>query len=186
VYIGVDVALFDRLVAEGRMPEPRAIYGRLIWDATEIAHAFRQLPHRAPGGDTGATARNAVKPAEGRPGYANVYTPSTLAKRWECSPATIYNMIERGNLAAFKVGGKLLRIKAEDVEAFEQLGGLPGETESTESHGTKSERAEDDTGTATNSEPATAPKLPALRRLDTPSLRARWARESATCGTRTP
>jgi excisionase family DNA binding protein len=172
VYIGVDVALFDRLVAEGRMPEPRTIHGSFIWDAEEVARAFRQLPHRAPAADTDATAHNVVKPAEEGPGYANVYTPRTLAKRWKCSPETIYTMIARGDLAAFKVGGKLLRIKAEDVEAFEQRSGdVEGATKEAQPDAPE------------EAKPKKPRAKPLLSRRDMQQLRARWARGKPTAST---
>jgi excisionase family DNA binding protein len=47
-----------------------------------------------------------------------VFTPDTLAKEWSCSGQHIRNLISRGELRAFKLGGKLLRIRAEDVEDF--------------------------------------------------------------------
>jgi excisionase family DNA binding protein len=47
------------------------------------------------------------------------YTPRTLADRWQCKPDLIYRMIGEGRLSAFKLGGKLLRIPAEAVEAYE-------------------------------------------------------------------
>lgn len=48
-----------------------------------------------------------------------VYTPSTLAERWSCSERHVRNMIDNGELPAFRLGEKLLRIRAADVEAFE-------------------------------------------------------------------
>jgi excisionase family DNA binding protein len=72
---------------------------------------------------------------------STVYTPASLAERWECSQRHVRNMIASGSLPAFRLGGVLLRIRAEDVERFEQCqnGGsqdsgessaLPGMTES--------------------------------------------------------
>lgn len=66
--------------------------------------------------------------AEGRPrrNWPNVFTPASLAAWWECSERQIRNMIEDGALPAFRLGGKLLRIRPEDVEAFEcQSGASP-------------------------------------------------------------
>ncbi len=48
------------------------------------------------------------------------YTPETLADRWQCSPRHIRNMIRDGRLRGFRVGGKLIRIRARVVEEFEQ------------------------------------------------------------------
>ncbi|RWN61444.1 MAG: hypothetical protein EOR99_31015 [Mesorhizobium sp.] len=44
--IGIGPSLFDRLIIARKMPEPRPIAGRLIWDVEEVAAAFRALPHR--------------------------------------------------------------------------------------------------------------------------------------------
>ncbi len=43
-YIGVSETLFDRLVAQGRMPQPRQFFGRLVWDIDELTKAFRSTP----------------------------------------------------------------------------------------------------------------------------------------------
>lgn len=45
-FIGIGSQLFDRLVNAARMPAPRQIGGRLVWDVAEVAAAFRDLPHR--------------------------------------------------------------------------------------------------------------------------------------------
>lgn len=42
----ISESLFDKLVAIGKMPQPRRIEGRMIWDVSELAEAFRSLPHR--------------------------------------------------------------------------------------------------------------------------------------------
>lgn len=46
-FIGISATLFDRLVHDGRMPDARVIEGRLVWDVSEVADAFRALPHRS-------------------------------------------------------------------------------------------------------------------------------------------
>ena len=48
-----------------------------------------------------------------------VYSVATLAEHWGCGPDTIYGLIRSGDLAAFKLGGKLIRIRADEVEKFE-------------------------------------------------------------------
>ena len=45
--IGVSATLFDRLVVDGKMPDARPLYGRLVWDVAEVVAAFRALPHRS-------------------------------------------------------------------------------------------------------------------------------------------
>ncbi|MBI1263176.1 MAG: hypothetical protein GC187_00385 [Alphaproteobacteria bacterium] len=42
-YVGVCANTFQRLVNEGRMPKPKRIYSRLIWDVFEINRAFEML-----------------------------------------------------------------------------------------------------------------------------------------------
>ena len=45
-----------------------------------------------------------------------------VAQRWNCSERTIYKMIERKELLAFKVGGKLLRVTDREIERWERAG----------------------------------------------------------------
>jgi excisionase family DNA binding protein len=166
------------------MPEPRTIHGSFIWDAEEVARAFRQLPHRAPGTDAGAKARNAVEFAEGRPSYANLYTPHTLAKRWKCSERLVRNMANAGELPSFKLGGKLLRIKAEDVEAFEQRGGdAEGASEDSLPDGVGGAAREAQPDAPEEAKPKKPRAKPLLSRHDMQQLRARWAREKPTAST---
>lgn len=46
-YIGVSATKFDELVVDGRMPQPRRIDGRKVWDRVELDDAFEALPHEA-------------------------------------------------------------------------------------------------------------------------------------------
>ena len=46
-YVGVGTTKFDQMVKDGRMPQPREIDSRILWDRTEVEVAFRDLPHRA-------------------------------------------------------------------------------------------------------------------------------------------
>ncbi|WP_366140161.1 excisionase family DNA-binding protein [uncultured Marivita sp.] len=46
------------------------------------------------------------------------FTPDTLAARWGCSSETIRQMINRGELQAFRLG-RLYRIPNHIVEAYE-------------------------------------------------------------------
>ncbi|KAA3518873.1 excisionase family DNA-binding protein [Agrobacterium vitis] len=53
-----------------------------------------------------------------------LFTPATLALRWECSERHVRNLVNDGKLPFFRLGGKLVRIKSSDVERFEcQNGG---------------------------------------------------------------
>jgi predicted DNA-binding transcriptional regulator AlpA len=44
MYCGISASLFDRMVADGRMPAPRRIDGRKVWDIRSIDVAFDRLP----------------------------------------------------------------------------------------------------------------------------------------------
>ena len=44
MYCGVSATLFDRMVKDGRMPGPRRIDGRKVWDIRSLDVAFDQLP----------------------------------------------------------------------------------------------------------------------------------------------
>lgn len=44
--IGVSAAFFDRLVKDGRMPQPREVESRVLWDSEEVRVAWRSLPRR--------------------------------------------------------------------------------------------------------------------------------------------
>lgn len=45
-YIGVGVCLWDEMVADGRMPQPKEINKRIVWDRWEVDTAFSNLPNR--------------------------------------------------------------------------------------------------------------------------------------------
>jgi predicted DNA-binding transcriptional regulator AlpA len=44
--VGVSTTKFDEMVLDGRMPEPRAIDARILWDTDEIRAAVNLLPRR--------------------------------------------------------------------------------------------------------------------------------------------
>jgi predicted DNA-binding transcriptional regulator AlpA len=45
-YVGVSPSLFDQMVADGRMPKPKAINARVVWDRLRLDQAFAALPDR--------------------------------------------------------------------------------------------------------------------------------------------
>lgn len=47
-YIGVGTTKFDQMVAQGRMPIPKQIDGRVVWDRFALDLAFNQLPAHEP------------------------------------------------------------------------------------------------------------------------------------------
>jgi hypothetical protein len=44
MYVGVSPGKFDELVRDGRMPPPKRIDGRKLWDVRELDVAFDALP----------------------------------------------------------------------------------------------------------------------------------------------
>lgn len=54
-----------------------------------------------------------------RPTGATVYSVASLAEHWGCGTDTVYALIRSGDLHAFKLGGRLLRIRALEVERYE-------------------------------------------------------------------
>jgi excisionase family DNA binding protein len=53
-----------------------------------------------------------------------IYTPKSLAAEWGCSERHVRNLINRGELRAFRLGGKLLRIPAEAAREVEQCSAI--------------------------------------------------------------
>ena len=46
-YIGVGTSKFDQMVADGRMPPPKLIDSRRVWDRLRLDSAFEDLPDKA-------------------------------------------------------------------------------------------------------------------------------------------
>jgi hypothetical protein len=44
MYVGVGATKFDELVATGRMPKPKCIDNRRVWDIFELDRAFELFP----------------------------------------------------------------------------------------------------------------------------------------------
>ena len=42
-YIGIGASKFDELVADGRMPKPKRIDSRTVWDRAQLDEAFTAL-----------------------------------------------------------------------------------------------------------------------------------------------
>jgi predicted DNA-binding transcriptional regulator AlpA len=53
-YVGVGVTKFDEMVEDGRMPPPKCIDNRKVWDLRALDRAFDALP-----AETAASADNA-------------------------------------------------------------------------------------------------------------------------------
>jgi excisionase family DNA binding protein len=46
-YVGVGTTKFDEMVADKRMPKPKRIDGRVVWDRIALDAAFSDLPQEA-------------------------------------------------------------------------------------------------------------------------------------------
>lgn len=47
-YVGVGATKFDEMVADRRMPRPKRVDGRVIWDRIALDAAFTDLPDEKP------------------------------------------------------------------------------------------------------------------------------------------
>lgn len=47
-YVGVSATKFDQLVSDGRMPHPKKVDHRLVWDRNALDLAFDRLPEDGP------------------------------------------------------------------------------------------------------------------------------------------
>ena len=43
-YVGISPSLFDEMVRDGRMPSPKKINSRTVWDRRQLDIAFDALP----------------------------------------------------------------------------------------------------------------------------------------------
>ncbi|KQT45066.1 hypothetical protein ASG43_12200 [Aureimonas sp. Leaf454] len=50
-YIGIGITKFDELVADHRMPKPKRIDGRVVWDRIQLDAAFSELPSTGDAGN---------------------------------------------------------------------------------------------------------------------------------------
>jgi predicted DNA-binding transcriptional regulator AlpA len=50
-YVGVSATKFDEMVTDGRMPKPKRIDGRVVWDRLQLDSAFAALPDEDGRGD---------------------------------------------------------------------------------------------------------------------------------------
>ncbi|MCV0393902.1 MAG: helix-turn-helix domain-containing protein [Rhizobiaceae bacterium] len=90
-------------------------------------------------------------------------TPSDVAQMWQCSERLVRKMIDRGDLPAFRLGGKLLRIRPEDVETFECQNGASHDCEESSPSPSKTPTV---SGDVIDLAPPTRQRRPAAPRLD--------------------
>ncbi|MCJ2009867.1 MULTISPECIES: helix-turn-helix domain-containing protein [unclassified Methylobacterium] len=120
-YLGLTPTAFSALVRVGELPSARqlgvtAVWGRMALDAAFEAASADEVQ---PNGKPPQKQRDTPMMSKEWPGHPNVYTPETLAERWRCSGTHVRNMIKRGDLAGSLLGGRLLRISAAVVAAYE-------------------------------------------------------------------
>lgn len=56
MYIGVGATKFDAMVNDGRMPKPKKVDARKVWDVRQLDIAFEALPSEDGGGSSWAGA----------------------------------------------------------------------------------------------------------------------------------
>jgi hypothetical protein len=56
MYVGVGATKFDQMVGDGRMPKPKMVDARKVWDVRKLDLAFDGLPDEDGGGSSWADA----------------------------------------------------------------------------------------------------------------------------------
>lgn len=120
-YLGLSPTAFSALVRVGQLPSARQLGVTTVWDRVALDAAFEaaSADEVQPNGKPAQKQRGTPVMSKEWPGYHNVYTPETLADRWSCSANHIRVMIRRGDLTGSMLGGRLLRISAAVVAAYE-------------------------------------------------------------------
>ncbi len=60
-YVGIGATKFDELVRDGRMPQPKQIDERKVWDRHQLNEAFSALPGGGQESDAGDPLMEALK-----------------------------------------------------------------------------------------------------------------------------
>lgn len=45
-FVGISPSLFDKMIEAGKMPHPRLMFGRNVWDVDELVISFKAIPHK--------------------------------------------------------------------------------------------------------------------------------------------
>ncbi len=69
--------------------------------------------------------RSVDKDGRSRPMRPDVLVPKEVADEWGCSEQHVRNMVNRGELGHFQLGGKLLRIPRSAVDEVERATKVP-------------------------------------------------------------
>src|SRR3974377_2047326 len=89
------------------------------------------------------------------------YTPAALALEWQCSERHVRNLVAKGKLRAFRLGGKLLRIPVEAGEAIERCPATSSASSTADSSSCSTSEA---SGEGLGLTPKTQARLTVLRR----------------------
>jgi excisionase family DNA binding protein len=93
----------------------------------------------------------------------SVLTPRAVADRWHCSERHVRNLVREGQLRAFRLGGRLLRIPEDAVREIECRNTASDGC----ADGSASSSGETASGNVTTLEPLTRAKLKGLRQRST-------------------
>jgi excisionase family DNA binding protein len=88
-----------------------------------------------------------------------VFTPKMVAERWHVSERYVRNLINRGELRCFRLGGTLLRIAGDAVEDYERCHTQSDAT----GEGSASRTGKTESGTGTHSDALQRLRLRGLR-----------------------
>lgn len=91
----------------------------------------------------------------------DVYTPATLAKEWHCSERHVRSLVDKGELRAFRLGQRLLRIPAASAREYECR--MATGSESSTDNASLSTTTQPESDTVTVLEPLTRVRLNAVR-----------------------
>lgn len=106
--IGVGINSIDAMIASGSLPPPRKWRSERLWLVSEVEAYLRAWP-----ADDEARVERATSASDDRP-----FSTATLAKRWDCSEQHIRDLINTGQLPAFRLG-RMMRITAQVVADLE-------------------------------------------------------------------
>jgi predicted DNA-binding transcriptional regulator AlpA len=108
-YIGISTTKFDEMIADGRMPQPKQIDARRVWDRHQLDRYFEDLPGGSDenpfdGVDVWSEQNKVDDTRNGPGGYPIIRDPSHPLRKWYdqlgFDPATMGEDDMRGLMAA--------------------------------------------------------------------------------------
>jgi hypothetical protein len=108
IYVGVSSTKFDELVSDGRMPQPKRIDARKVWDIRALDQAFDALPGEPKSGpswdDVSADADNYESTARSSPISAHARRYLEITKEENDPQRLLDRMVEAGLARVWKPG----------------------------------------------------------------------------------